>query len=85
MAQYLQAVLALLLGYNWHNAEPVVKTVWPPTFPPGRDKLNSDITFSKLFVVYSTKEKEWIYMIHVQSFVGPKNEFIVDYKISAKS
>ena len=35
LAQYLQEVLALLLGYNWHNTAPVVKTVWPPTFPLG--------------------------------------------------
>ena len=36
LAQYWQAVMALLLGYNWHNSAPVANTVWLPTFPPGR-------------------------------------------------
>ena len=35
LAQYWRAALALLLGHNWHNTALVVKTVWPPTFPPG--------------------------------------------------
>ena len=32
LAQYWQAVMTLLVGYNWHNTAPVVKTVWPPIF-----------------------------------------------------
>ena len=47
LAQYWQAVLALLLGYNWHSTAPVVNTVYPPTFPPGPYSFNP--TFQYIF------------------------------------